>query len=59
MQKPSKKWLQTNPEGLLIIYTLGLLLLFTFLGCEGWSVMGYAFDKSSDSTQVEIQETYE
>jgi len=59
MQKPSKNWLQNNPEGLLIIYALGLFLLFSFLGCEGWSVMGYSLDKSPDSTQVKVKETYE
>tara|TARA_R100000655_G_scaffold36952_2_gene71555 strand:+ start:96 stop:197 length:102 start_codon:yes stop_codon:yes gene_type:complete len=33
--------------------------LINSLGCEGWSVMGYSFDKSQDTTEVKIKEMYE
>ena len=43
----------------LIIFLFIILMLSSILGCEGWSVMGYALDKSQDSTQVKIKEINE
>ena len=43
----------------LTIFLFIIVMLNSFLGCEGWSVMGYALDKSQDSTQVKIKETNE
>ena len=40
----------------LIIFLLCILMLVSTVGCEGWSVMGYALDKSQDSTQVKTKE---
>jgi len=43
----------------LTIFLFIIVMLNSFLGCEGWSVMGYALDKSQDSTQVIIEEINE
>ena len=43
----------------LIIFLFVTFILISTVGCEGWSVMGYSLDKSQDTTQVKIKETYE
>ena len=43
----------------LTISLFATFILISIAGCEGWSVMGYALDKSVDSTQVEPQEIHE
>ncbi len=51
--------LYMNTSVHLIIFLLCILMLVSIAGCEGWSVMGYALDKSQDSTQVIIEEIHE
>ena len=51
--------LHMNTSVHLIIFLLCILTLVSAVGCEGWSVMGYALDKSQDSTQVIIEEINE
>ena len=40
----------------LTTYLFAIFILISLLGCEGWSIMGYALDKSQDSTQVKTKE---
>jgi hypothetical protein len=40
----------------LTIYLFATFILISLLGCEGWSIMGYALDESQDSTQVKTKE---
>ena len=42
-----------------MVFLFATFILVNIAGCEGWSVMGYAFDKSQDSTQVKIEEINE
>ena len=43
----------------LTIFLFATFILISIAGCEGSTVMGYALDKSVDSTQVELQEIHE
>ena len=45
--------------GLLFIIVIMFIVILNLTGCEGWSVMGYSLDKSLDTTQVIVKETYE
>ena len=49
----------TRNQVSLIIFLFVTFILINIAGCEGWSVMGYALDKSQDSTQVKIKEINE
>ena len=49
----------TRNQVRLTIFLFATFILINIVGCEGWSVMGYALDKSQNSTQVIIEEINE
>ena len=56
MKKKKKKnnWVTSTSYNLPIKFIFVVTLSLSFIGCEGWSVMGYALDKShKNNTEID------
>ena len=49
----------TRNQVRLIIFLFVTFILINIAGCEGWSVMGYALDKSQEDIKIDTLEINE
>tara|TARA_R100001594_G_scaffold42605_1_gene74711 strand:+ start:143 stop:316 length:174 start_codon:yes stop_codon:yes gene_type:complete len=53
-KKKKNNWVTSTSYNLPIKFIFVVTLSLSFIGCEGWSVMGYALDKShKNNTEID------